>query len=109
MVERKINLVRDINPRRKPTGGRNRTRGATEDATIILDEVAAAADKAVVADVAAVNAGAETIATEATRTTAKTVGATSPAIATGKRATSSRNAQRRAKNVDSVERWAICR
>ena len=103
------NTDTDIEPRRKPTRCRKRTREATKDATNILDEVEAVADKAAVADVIAVNVGAEMIATEATTATAETARVTSRATAVGRRATSSQNAQREVKNVDSAARWAICR
>ena len=61
--------MRDIEQRRKPTRGKNRTREATEDAINILD-------KAAVADVATVNAAAEMIATEATKATTEIAGET---------------------------------
>ena len=109
MVESKTRLARDIEPREKPTGGKNRTREATRNATNILDEVAAAADKAAVADVATVNAASEMIATKATRATVELAGEMSVATVADRKAISSQIALRGVKNVDSAARWATCR
>ena len=97
MVEQNQNQVRDTNQRPRPTGGRLQTREATEDEIKLRDEVAAAADKAAVADVAGETAGADMTARGVTRVPMETTGAKSLATSAARRATSSPSAQRRAK------------
>ena len=89
MAESKPRLAKDIEPREKPTRGKNRTREATKDATNIMDEVAAATNKAAVADVTTVNAALEMIATKETKATAELAAEMSVATATKIRAISS--------------------